>query len=49
MGDRLRADGGYHVTSQLGQLGLAPPRGRLIECQLRLGVKVGMSALPGGR
>jgi len=37
-----------YVTSQLGQLSLASPRGRLIEYQLRLG-KGGMSPLSGGR
>ena len=38
MGDRLRAaiPSGY-VTSQLSQLSLASLRGRLIECQIRLG------------
>ena len=38
-----------YVTSQLGQLSLASLRGRLIEYQLRLGVKAGMSPLSGGR
>jgi len=38
MGDRLRAGiPSRYVTSQLGQLGLARVRGRLIEYQLRLG------------
>jgi len=40
---------GIYVTSQLGQLSLASLRGRLIEYQLRLGVKAGMSPLSGGR
>ena len=35
--------------SLLGQLSLASFRGRLIEYQLRLGVRAGMSPLPGGR
>jgi len=38
-----------YVTSQLGQLSLASLQGRLIEYQLRLGVRAGMSPLPGGR
>ena len=38
-----------HVTPPLGQLSLASLRGRLIEYQLRLGVRAGMSPLPGGR
>jgi len=38
-----------YVTGQLGQLSLASLRGRLIEYQLRLGVKAGMSPLSGGR
>ena len=33
----------------LGQLSLASLRGRLTEYQLRLGVRAGMSPLPGGR
>jgi len=38
MGDRLRAGiPSRYVTSQLGQLSLASPRGRLMEYQLRLG------------
>jgi len=37
------------VTIQLGQLILASFRGRLIEYQLWLGVRAGMSALSGGR
>ena len=42
MGDRLRAGiPSRYVTSQLGQLSLASLRGRLIEYQLRLGVKGG--------
>jgi len=44
---RLRPS--QYVTSQLGQLSLASFQGRLIEYQLRLGVKPGMSPLPGGR
>ena len=49
MGDRLRASiPSRYVTSQLGQLSLASLRGRLIEYQLRLGVKAGMSRLSGG-
>jgi len=38
-----------YVTSQLGQLSLASLQGRLIEYQFRLGVRAGMSPLPGGR
>ena len=38
-----------YATSQLGQLSLASLRGRLIEYQFRLGVRAGMSPLPGGR
>ena len=50
MGDRLRAGiSSRYVTSQLGQLSLASLQGRLIEYQLRLGVKAGMPPLPGGR
>ena len=50
MGYRLRAGiPSRYVTSQLGQLSLVSLRGRLIEYQLRLGVKAGMSPLPGGR
>jgi len=50
MGDRLRAGiPSRYVTNQLGQLSFASLRGRLIEYQLRLGVREGMSALPGGR
>ena len=50
MGDRLWAGiPSRHVTSQLGQLSLASLRGRLIEYHLRLGVRAGMSPLPGGR
>ena len=38
MGDRLRAGiPSRYVTSQLGQLSLASLRGRLIECQHRMG------------
>jgi len=47
---RLRAGiPSRYVTSQLGQLSLASLWGRLIEYQLRLGVRAGMSPLPGGR
>ena len=52
MGDRLRLRVGLpsrYVTNQLGQLSLASLRGHLIEYQLQLGVKAGMSALPCGR
>jgi len=50
MGDRLRAGiPSRYVTSQLVQLSLASLRGRIIEYQLRLGVKAGMSPLSGGR
>ena len=50
IGDRLRAGiPSRAVTSELGQLSLASLRGRLIEYQVRLGVKAGMSPLPGGR
>jgi len=47
--DGLPSSGGYTISSQLGQLSLASLRGRLIEYQLRLGVRAGMSPLPGGR
>jgi len=48
-GDRLRAGiPSRYVTSQLDQLSLASLLGRLIEYQLRLGVRAGMSPLPGG-
>ena len=50
MGDRLRAGIPFrYVTSQLDQLSLASLRGRLIEYQLRLGVRAGISPLSGGR
>ena len=43
MGDRLRAGiPSLCITSQLDQLSLASFLGRLIEYQLRLGVKAGM-------
>jgi len=49
MGDRLWVGtSSRYVTRQPGQLSLASLRGRLIEYQLRLGVKAGMSPLPGG-
>ena len=38
-----------YASEVLGQLSLASLRGRLIEYQLRLGVRAGMSPLPGGR
>jgi len=37
------------LAQVLGQLSLASLRGRLIEYQLRQGVRAGMSPLPGGR
>jgi len=41
---------GYATAGQLlGQLSLASLRGRLIEYQLRLGARAGLSPLPGGR
>jgi len=50
MDDRLRAGiPSLYVTSQLGQLSLASLQGRLIEYQLRLGVRAGMSPLLVGR
>jgi len=43
------ARGCWFAVYLLGQLRLASLRGRLIEYQLRLGVRAGMSPLPGGR
>jgi len=37
------------ITKQLGQLSLASLWGRLIEYQLQLWVRAGMSSLPDGR
>ena len=50
MGDRLRAAiPSRYVTSQLGQLSLAVPPGSLNRLPVLAGVRVGMSALSGGR